>query len=744
MNKTWFSRTLLSYIPAFFIVTALLFLIFLQVLSTHNRNNAVKSHAFLAQQALQFIDSSLKSIDEKITLEVMSNPELSRYFDQADNTDLYLNVRVMSEMQRLMLANPLIDSIYTVRFKDKSVLGAGATYSLDQFADAAFIKRNESSPNSRWSDARKYRELSGNENRVVSLTRGFPIFSQNKGMIVVNVKTDTLREQVRQMYDPSVSFIHVFDKQNIGLFAGNGAGLEERSGDNSKVFAEYASDYTGWTIQTGMLQAGMMRFIFNLFNVWFVFGIATIVGGTVWIVYVTKRNYKPIESIVSRIQGYSRHKAGEAGFNHRNEFLFIESALEKLIEETTYFEQQYEKDLNVKRNFLFYEMLEGTREISLAEWQQEMGGHRQPGAAFGLHIAFVLEIDQFAEFAKRFNKRDQNLLKFALGCVVQETAGNNGGVVKTLWTSSGQLSGMLGLDEPERDADRLFAAILESIVHWVERNMQMTVTIGAGEPVDSPGTMNESYKEALECLRYKTHFGINRVIRYSEIAPSKGEMYEQLQFVSSFVHAYRYLDDEWRTIFGEMMAQMRVNMLSRDETIHFMNFFLFHLSRAVSGMGDEFQAVWKNDIAPNLQDALDSFETKEELEGLFKQTLELFAGRIGEMRQSRSSHQLVEDMKAYIEANFTDPNLSLDSLGERFGVSGKNLSKWFKELFGVKFVDFLIDLRMRHAKRLLTETDESVQDISAAVGYSSPISFIRAFKKTTGFSPGDFRKEEKH
>ncbi|MFK4168606.1 helix-turn-helix domain-containing protein [Paenibacillus lautus] len=71
----------------------------------------------------------------------------------------------------------------------------------------------------------------------------------------------------------------------------------------------------------------------------------------------------------------------------------------------------------------------------------------------------------------------------------------------------------------------------------------------------------------------------------------------------------------------------------------------------------------------------------------------------------------------------------------------KTLSKLFREETGQKFVDYLIELRMNHARRLLEETLLPVQDIATEVGYSNAISFGRMFKKLMGMSPGDYREQ---
>ncbi|MNT89967.1 HTH-type transcriptional regulator YesS [compost metagenome] len=73
-------------------------------------------------------------------------------------------------------------------------------------------------------------------------------------------------------------------------------------------------------------------------------------------------------------------------------------------------------------------------------------------------------------------------------------------------------------------------------------------------------------------------------------------------------------------------------------------------------------------------------------------------------------------------------------------MNASSLSTLFKEEFGEKFVVYLCQVRMEHAKGLLRGTSLSVQEIAEKVGYLHQMSFIRAFKKLIGTTPGDYRK----
>lgn len=96
-----------------------------------------------------------------------------------------------------------------------------------------------------------------------------------------------------------------------------------------------------------------------------------------------------------------------------------------------------------------------------------------------------------------------------------------------------------------------------------------------------------------------------------------------------------------------------------------------------------------------------------------------------------SAHSLPEIVN-YIDCNF----LSICSPEElsRFGYSYHYICKIFKETYGTSPNAYLLSRRMDHAARLLSE-GKSVSAVSAALGYSSPYNFSRAYKKHFGYAP---------
>jgi AraC-like DNA-binding protein len=83
---------------------------------------------------------------------------------------------------------------------------------------------------------------------------------------------------------------------------------------------------------------------------------------------------------------------------------------------------------------------------------------------------------------------------------------------------------------------------------------------------------------------------------------------------------------------------------------------------------------------------------------------------------------------------------SVEKLAEKAGMSRSPFSGRFTEVVGEPPHAYVARVRMHRASRLLRESDRTLADVSAAVGYDSESSFSRVFRKRIGTSPGAFRR----
>ena len=107
-----------------------------------------------------------------------------------------------------------------------------------------------------------------------------------------------------------------------------------------------------------------------------------------------------------------------------------------------------------------------------------------------------------------------------------------------------------------------------------------------------------------------------------------------------------------------------------------------------------------------------------------------------EVRPGGSRHTpSAEQARAYIDRHYMDPELSLSSVANAVSVSPNHLSTLFKSKIGVGFSEYLTEVRIRQAKRLLITSDLRVSEVGERVGYQNMEYFSMLFKKNTGQTP---------
>ncbi|KAA8782410.1 response regulator [Paenibacillus amylolyticus] len=106
------------------------------------------------------------------------------------------------------------------------------------------------------------------------------------------------------------------------------------------------------------------------------------------------------------------------------------------------------------------------------------------------------------------------------------------------------------------------------------------------------------------------------------------------------------------------------------------------------------------------------------------------------------SDQVIDNVRKYIDIHYAK-NLTLEWVSSLFYLNPSYLSYLFKEKHGENFTDYVNRLRIEQAKRALTLTEDKVYRIAKQLGYDNPKYFFRVFKKVTGLTPEEFRKQYK-
>ncbi|WP_167859569.1 helix-turn-helix domain-containing protein [Paenibacillus cymbidii] len=294
---------------------------------------------------------------------------------------------------------------------------------------------------------------------------------------------------------------------------------------------------------------------------------------------------------------------------------------------------------------------------------------------------------------------------------------------------------LVNAPEPDLPALRLrLAAIRESLA-----DRQLRCAFGIGSWQAGADGIHRSYVEASAALDKadsltKEEPAIVAFVEMKAIAAPDVDWFplkEQLRFL----HSLKQGDaEEAEACLDEIVATVRRHassfLLSKYVCLDL-------ITQVIRTLQQE-----KLDYDPERLHHLLQFTGIDELEAMLTQIAHAICAEVA-LRKSRHTSTLAAQIVEGIDREYTRAEFGLDWVADRFQLSPSHVSKLVKAQTGVSFAQYLSDLRMEEAKRLLAETACPIHDIVQRIGYIDPKNFMRKFKNEVGITPGEFRKQHK-
>jgi len=177
------------------------------------------------------------------------------------------------------------------------------------------------------------------------------------------------------------------------------------------------------------------------------------------------------------------------------------------------------------------------------------------------------------------------------------------------------------------------------------------------------------------------------------------------------------------------------------QSVMMANYFFVEIMLAASRIVRESQGV-PQEVLPEAFRAQNTLLSVDEVLPLCRDMLR----RAITFRDSRGSARygsVIRKARAFIEENYSDSNVTLHDVASHVALSNNHFCTVFSQEMGVTFTEYLTSVRIAKARELLTTTSMRTSDVAYAVGYNDPHYFSYLFKKNTGLSPRDYRKDEK-
>ncbi|WP_246281211.1 response regulator transcription factor [Saccharibacillus qingshengii] len=259
----------------------------------------------------------------------------------------------------------------------------------------------------------------------------------------------------------------------------------------------------------------------------------------------------------------------------------------------------------------------------------------------------------------------------------------------------------------------------------------------AGAAFASLGELSTAYRQLGELLETRFYFP-ERTLMLPEELPLPAEplpAFDLRLFTEEikrehFTEAFRDL----RQYTARMAADYRSTPVGLKS---FLGNIVFNLITLLGNM--EYDASDLNEAKYGFFREIEEADSAPSAAALLEQFLGRAEAKIAE-HAGQSGGANMKKLLAYIDEHYAEP-LSLTGLGRHFHFNPSYLSSYFTSHNKEGFSEYLNKIRVSRAEELLREGEISISEISGRVGYSDPGYFTKVFKKQTGLSPSQYRRQ---
>jgi two-component system response regulator YesN len=276
----------------------------------------------------------------------------------------------------------------------------------------------------------------------------------------------------------------------------------------------------------------------------------------------------------------------------------------------------------------------------------------------------------------------------------------------------------------------------EKLEMLVWEHCHCTVSVSVSEKAKGMDNIGKLYKQALISLQYRLFQKNGGILYYEQFknVPLDYNFYESnpkafLENIKS--HNISGIKDKIDKVFGEFYKKKCAAEVI-ESYIKNIEFEMVKHIQDHNGNVEEFIAKLENISTSIGKTPVDSLR-----EDFYKLSLDL--SEYYKSISSRTSKDIIVEIKDYVQQNY-EKDLKLQQVAKLYCVNSVYLGQVFTKTVGMHFNEYLHNVRIEEAKKLIRRTDIKISGIASMVGYCDSEYFTNKFKAITGYIPSDYRK----
>jgi len=455
---------------------------------------------------------------------------------------------------------------------------------------------------------------------------------------------------------------------------------------------------------------------------------ALVMLGFIATFFTSKRLYNPVQELIQNIRNYKDFDE----LDSKNEITVLTRAFDALIKQEKSLNNLLEKNKENIRNKYIIDMING---VKYTPEDLKVSGMEFIYQGF---MCAVVGIDMYKLLLSRFSRDQAQYMKTLIIKIFEQILGEEyicyGAVME-------KEKIVIIMNIPDDGKITILPEGLKMVQEEIAKILENTITIGIGNVYSGIQNIKLSYYEAVEAYEMKFIKGSSMIIHFSEINSDSQQVYQypsnhekmiinllnngSADGVSKAVNAFI---EEIKSI--EYINPDNVKLILNQLLGKVMEYLLSHNFSVTNVFGENY----------NIYQQLATRETIDKIEVWLK---EIFSTIISYSENRRANDKkYIDKVLEYIHSNYKK-DIDVNTMAQEIGISYSQLRRVFVDELGVNLVNYVNNLRIEEAKKVLLEGDKSVYDIALSLGYNNDQSLNRFFKKFCGITPGEFRNKNR-
>ncbi|MCJ8009086.1 helix-turn-helix transcriptional regulator [Lederbergia wuyishanensis] len=279
---------------------------------------------------------------------------------------------------------------------------------------------------------------------------------------------------------------------------------------------------------------------------------------------------------------------------------------------------------------------------------------------------------------------------------------------------------------------------IEQFIKHAQKSMNSTINAVISKVYDSKlENLALAYQDIIHSTIYR-NIGVEGSVHDTQTIQPKAHVYFPIENVEKLPNLIVGKNEKDSIQIIEDIIEQNIDLnIQRHQFVAILQSLLLYMKRHLQLNEEEQQNLHMLEL--EFDSSIRNYKNLEDLKSTFMQVVKYIL--------QKGSHAKAQDNKLnpafiaqYIELHYMD-NLYLEHMASVTDTSPKYFSKYFKNAFGINFIEYLHRVRINHAKEYLKNEYMTIAEIGEKVGYLNATTFASTFKKYTGLSPSNYREK---